>query len=199
MNHLFQWGTKNSLEIIIAVLLFIVGFQFIYENPDNISTQTNIEPTEKGKFLRFVYIGSSNCGYSNNPETHEMVSKIKKYFKDLAHKRDINYITTGIAKDLFPDVGIQFLKNTGPYDEVTAGASWFNLGLNYYIWDNIQGRPATPQILLTQTNFNISENGSITRSEDVLHRATGIQNIRYLNRLIENTKRQEINKLIEEL
>jgi len=168
-------------------------------NTDHISTQSNIQPTEKGKFLRFVYIGSSDCGYSNNPETHEMIIRIKKYFKNLTRKRDINYITTGIARDLFPDVGIQFLKNTGPYDEVTAGASWFNLGITHYIWDDIQGRPATPQILLTRTNFDVSEDGAITKSEEVLHRAIGIQNIRYLNRLIKNAKSQEINTLIEQL
>jgi|GEM_PF-3387697 len=31
MNNLSSWVTKNRLEIIIALLLFIVGFQFIYE------------------------------------------------------------------------------------------------------------------------------------------------------------------------
>ncbi|NGP87740.1 hypothetical protein [Fodinibius halophilus] len=180
----------------IAVLLFIIGFQFIYETPENISTETNIQSMEGGNFLRFVFIGSSSCVYSNSEETHNMVIELKEYFKKLANKNDLKFLTTGISKDIHAEVGTKYLQKTKPYDEIIAGASWYNLGISHYVWDVIQGEAATPQIVITKTKYKKSStDASITRKEDLLHRSVGIQDIRFLHRLSKKSKNKEIQEM----
>lgn len=105
---------KNYLHIVlISFLLFIMGFSFTYVrnyiksfdyeykfNPD-------VANSQGGEFVRFVYIGSSNCSFSNE-YTHKMVTEIKYFIQNLAHESNYNFISTGISSDFNSVDGIRF-------------------------------------------------------------------------------------------
>ena len=191
-------------QIVIALLLFLVGFLYIYEESDSFRDyNSDITNINGGKFLRLVYIGSSGCSFSNNPKTHQMVKEIKKYMRDYAHQEGYKFLSTGISQDKLASEGVSFLKNTGPYDEIISGASWYNLGISQYVWEKIQGVAATPQILFTVTEFDIipagAQIGNIRRDEVLLDRFVGIKAIKELNEISERNDHEELNKLMPSL
>lgn len=61
----------------IAILLFIIGI--FYGSDGHPFNKRVTEPTidlSGGSYLRFVFIGSSTCPFSNNDDTHKMVTYI---------------------------------------------------------------------------------------------------------------------------
>lgn len=177
---------RNKIYIIIiAFLLFLLGFVNIYDPHKNQTTDTNYESINSGKYFRLVYIGSSSCGFSNNDEMHKQIQSIKKILKDSLSQKDIKLITTGISVDRDPFVGYHFLEKTKPYDEIITGSNWYNLGADRYIWDHFSGLDATPQVLLLSNTFNNTGTGGnmgvIERKEDLLERYVGANEINDLD------------------
>ncbi len=85
---------------LIAALLFITGL--LYKNNGNFTSQTYRTSTvdlSGGDYLRFVFIGSSNCRFSNNDQVHEMVNYLKKNLEEIAESNSMNFISTGISVD----------------------------------------------------------------------------------------------------
>ena len=179
MKSILDYLINNKSSIIISILLFIIGFQYAYKPKTKIErVPSDIQSLNGGKYLRFIYIGSSGCVYSNNPETHKKISYRKDYFRSYSHNHEMKFLSSGISVDRNPDLGIKFLDQTGPYDVIISGASWYNLGANHYIWNNIPGNASTPQVLITLTKYSIeysaNEIGDINRKEKLLFRANGI-------------------------
>jgi hypothetical protein len=72
---------------LIGLLFFIIGI--LYKNDGNIFPQKYQYETIDmggGEYIRFVYIGSSGCYFSNNDEMHEMIVSLKKETKFFAKK-----------------------------------------------------------------------------------------------------------------
>jgi hypothetical protein len=185
----------------IALLLFIIGFLFVFEGSFFTETQkSDITNMRGGTYIRLVYIGSSGCSFSNNKRTHQMVKSIKKFTKDFVHQEGYKFLSTGIAQDKLAFQGINFLQKSGPYDEIIAGGSWYNLGLFQYVWDTLPGIALTPQILLTLSEFRIvsagEQIGNIKRNEILLKRFKGIKAIENLQKVVEENDLNKFKKTI---
>jgi len=170
---------------IICGLLFVVGFLLIYESPSSLKAyRSDIDNMSGGDYVRFIYIGSSGCSFSNHETMHQMVDLIKNRFREASHANDFKTITTGIAQDLNAGYGIDFLKKTGPYDEIYSGASWYNIGINKYIWETFEGPAATPQIIVSVSQFDVGsagdQIGKISQKEKLLKRYVGFTEIEKL-------------------
>ena len=194
-----NWLDKYCDRIIIVILLFTIGFMYLsISKPYEKSIQhTSDIAMEEAKYLRVVYIGSLNCSFSNNDQTHQMVRKLKNYFRSFAHEHGYWFLSTGISVDMYADRGIGFLNRSGPYDEIVAGASWFNLGVYRYVWDDaFPGYAATPQILLTITSYKPISGGrqiaDIKREDQLLKRVSGMNEIKELYELTQVSTDEKI-------
>lgn len=202
MKDILVFIKGNKYPVVVSILLFIIGFQYAYKPKTKIErVPSDIKSLNGGRYLRFIYIGSYNCVYSNNPETHKKIRFLKNFLREYAHDHDMKYISNGISVDRNSNLGIKFLAKTGPYDVIVSGASWYNLGANYYVWKDIPGSASTPQVLITLTKYSIEsgarEIGDINRKEKLLFRANGIQDIRYLYRVARNSNTGEIKNLLK--
>ena len=64
-----------------------------------------------------------------------MVKKLKDYYKELADKSNLKFISTGIANDYSSIKGINFISKSGVYDEIMSGGNYYNIGSQRYIWN----------------------------------------------------------------
>lgn len=131
-----------------SILLFSIGFLYGIKNGTP-NYKSNLD-LSGGVYVRMVYIGSSKCVYSNNSHTHKMVSAIKKRMKSIFEEADVNFLSTGISTDRSSEEGLDFLKKSGPYDELLVGGGSFNLGVIKYV----SGSTSTPKILFFLENYD---------------------------------------------
>jgi hypothetical protein len=184
-----NWSSIDTYQVIIACLIVVISYLFIYINKIDVET-IQIEKIEselileEEKYLRFVYIGSSGCVYSNNEITHQILRELKEYFRTFAHEQGYRFLSRAIAVDPSSDRGFYFLIKSGPYDEIISGSRWFNLGVYRYIWDTLPGYASTPQILLTVTEYKPTLVGNhigyINQEEKLLKRISGLSEIQEL-------------------
>ncbi|MCY3599679.1 MAG: hypothetical protein OXN85_06885, partial [Gemmatimonadetes bacterium] len=72
--------------------------------------------------------------------------------------------------------GLEHLERFGPFDEVTAGRGWLNMGVLEYIYGDLPGVAATPQVIVVERT--VKRDGE-WRIEDqrVLARRAGLDEI----------------------
>ncbi|MBE9048539.1 hypothetical protein IQ255_29870 [Pleurocapsales cyanobacterium LEGE 10410] len=149
-----------------------------------------------GDYIRFVFIGSSTCPFSNNDNTHNMVNYLKESLKKITELNSINFIVTGLSVDLYPQLGLNYLKNTYPYHEVMVGSSVYNLGSVFYS----AGNPSTPHILIIHEKYDTELVGinlsQISDSQQVLHSFSGVFEIKEFYNFIKSSTQEEINNFL---
>ena len=132
--------------------------------------------------LSLIYIGSSTCGPSNHMDLPPAFIQIQHTLEKKAKEHGYGFKTIGIAKEIQITDGLVHLAEYGSFDEVLVGNNWSNLGLIRYIYDEIPGKAATPQLLVTRRSFKApaSDNSTIYRgleNEILLMRKIGFREI----------------------
>lgn len=167
--------------ILIFILFFTLAFCGHIEPPELSASQELpprdiYQPTHKavpGAELALVFIGSSQCAFSTNPDLPRMIEHAKNAVKETAVEAGMSFSTLGVAKDWNVDAGIAHLSAFGRFDEIMAGRSWMNEGVLKYIWQTLPGAPSTPQVLVVERmvtvplaagdRFKVSDESVITR------------------------------------
>lgn len=126
-----------------------------------------------GDEVALVYIGSSDCVWSNTPELVSLIQALKLDLQARAMEEPWRFVSVGIARDMDPGRGIAHLEKLGAFDEIMTGRSWANIGLLKYIYGDMPGRAATPQILVVARNFHSDGGHYGVLDERVLVRAIG--------------------------
>lgn len=134
--------------------------------------------TDSGSELVFVFVGSSGCSWSNRPELPEMVRTAKLAVRDRSRAEDKGFAAIGIAKDVVPSKGIAHLAAFGDFDEVMAGRGWLNAGVLRYVYDDLPGPAATPQIIVVARDVLVDRGQRAILDERVVARMTGLAEIR---------------------
>lgn len=158
-------------EFIIFVIVFTLSISIgiilrgsSFFSNEKIYSSSNISDFKGGDYIQLVYIGSSGCGYCNDSLHAEFVDlsdRLKAYSLNNGKK----FYTTGISTDINPNKGMDFLEKAGTFDEIITGGGWYNMGVNYYIWDKFQLEGYVPQILIIDLQLDV--NGSIDGILDI--------------------------------
>lgn len=131
-----------------------------------------------GDELALVYIGSSNCGWSNVTELPPMVKHLKLLLKDRAAGLGISFAAIGVARDMHAVSGVRHLAKFGEFDEVMSGRGWSNIGLQKYVYgDDLAGPAATPQVIVLERSLADRGGHLSLEHERVLVRKTGLDDI----------------------
>ncbi len=111
---------------------------------------------QEGKEILLVAIVSSNCFWSNLPETIEGIRAAKILVQRQARDEGLEFVTMGVARDMVASAGIEHLEEHGLFDEVLAGRGWLNGGVLQFIYnDEIPGWAATPQVVVIEQTVTL--------------------------------------------
>ncbi len=139
-----------------------------------ITRQSNLE---SGVEVLAVVIGSQSCGASTTPGFSGAIARILTELETDATRHGRRFSSVGVALDQSPADGIQFLSTIGSFDEVMVGRSWLNSGAVHYIWRDIAGMPALPQLVLVERSVSVGERSISIGSDKLLARHVGIDQI----------------------
>lgn len=187
MTNFFK---KYQTIIIFGFLVFLISFLTGWVWLNIYSTGFyKIPELNSGSFelqqqyeLALVYIGSSTCGPSNHDDLPPAFLQIKNLLEEKAGEYEYSFKTIGIAREIQITDGLTHLAGYGSFDEIIVGNNWSNLGIDRYVYNNIAGEAATPQVLVTRRNFRAPAlaNSTVYRgidSEILLIRKVGFQEI----------------------
>tara|TARA_R100001143_G_scaffold63595_1_gene73193 strand:- start:2291 stop:2890 length:600 start_codon:yes stop_codon:yes gene_type:complete len=134
-----------TLLFLASIVLFLIGLIYGLKTNENADTTSmgSID-LSGGVYIRLVFIGSSDCFFSNNKETHHMISYIKSELDEAMKNASLKFISTGMSYDHSSNRAIEYLEKTGPYDELLIGGGAFNLGVINYT----SGGSSTPKLML---------------------------------------------------
>jgi hypothetical protein len=145
---------------------FFVGFlltdEFVVMTRRSGADETQVvrRPRE-GTELLAIFVASSACGASEYPGLREALPQIREVLHADARRDNKLFVSVGVALDADPWVGIEFLREFGPFDEVLSGGSWLNMGSITFIVRDFPSRRWIPQLILVERDVELLEGGSI--------------------------------------
>lgn len=156
MSRIWRWVAYG----VSAAILFTVGIAISHRFQISVDIMpvvraadedTRYHPPyalEPGEQLVMVYIGSSACGWSNDPALPGVVEKLKVRLADNARERGLSFKAVGVSIDWSTEAGIDHLKRFGRFDEVATGYNWAGTHALRYLWSGYTPRVATPTLLI---------------------------------------------------
>lgn len=176
---------KFYIFVSLLVSFFLVGVLYSLTNNDKDIKKSNY--LSQGQYIRFVYIGSSGCIYSNNQKTQKLIRGIKSSLNDKISGTKIKLITTGVSYDILSNLGIEHLEKTGQYDELLVGAGPLNLGILNYANEGL----STPKVILYFENYEVEPYGlslsNFHNSQRLLGTYTGVSEINNLHSFVDSS------------
>lgn len=134
--------------------------------------------SDSGSELVFVFIGSSRCHWSNRPELRSLVGTAILAVRDRSRAQGDGFAAIGIARDVVASEGVAHLAAFGEFDEVMAGRGWLNAGVLHYIYNELPGPAATPQIVVLRRTVVVDNGQRSVTDERVVARKAGVAEIR---------------------
>jgi hypothetical protein len=128
---------------------------------------------EPGEQLVMVYIGSSTCGWSNDPALPGAVEELKVRLSQDAVERGVSFKAVGVAVDASPDDGMEHLSRFGKFDELAAGYGWANSSAARYLGSSGAARLATPQIVVLTQVLVVPDGADTDVLDEHFFRETG--------------------------
>lgn len=132
-----------------------------------------------GRQLLFVYIGSSRCGPSNQPELLAAVGKSIGDIRSRATRASLGFVTIGVGRELNATTALGHLSKIATFDEVAVGQGDFNQASIRFISRDHPGIGATPQVLVVERVLSAlgTTVDNVDFSERVLVRKVGAADI----------------------
>jgi len=167
-------SSKIARTIDILLVLIVLGFgstvlvRFI--RPD--TEPYRPAPLVAGEELVFVFLGSSTCPGTRLPGVDSAVKTLMANYRGQAAAENKRFVAIGVSLDWQFQPGLDLLNRFGNFDEVMIGRSWLNSGIVKYVWDELPGYAAIPQIVLLTRTVSYDDGYSVS-NQQVLVRRTG--------------------------
>jgi hypothetical protein len=117
------------------------------------SWQRDVNIRKEERELVLVYIGARSCGFCNDPEFKVVLSRFKLAIAGLAQVERRKLRTIGVSNDWDVEVGLQFLRDCGPWDEVVVGNNWYNSAIIEHVWNLPDVDGSIPQVVVFERAF----------------------------------------------
>jgi len=107
-----------------------------------------------GPEVVLVFFGSESCGYSRLPMTKAAVEEAKRLVAGQAAEAGVRFLAHGVSNDLDPEVGMEFLRRVGRWDENSLGRGWANEMVMRHLFDEAQIGVGTPEVIVLRRNLS---------------------------------------------
>jgi hypothetical protein len=124
-----------------------------------------------------VFVGATFCGALDHEAMPAVIDEAKVRLRERALDTDRRFVAKGVALDWSVSEGLGFLRQFGEFDEVLAGRNWLNTGAARYMWTDIPGPAAVPQLLVLLRSAEVSAQGIEFGEERLLLRKLGVEEI----------------------
>lgn len=145
-----------------------------------LAKQLGVVSTQPATEVVAVVISSSFCQANEVEGFHEAVAAIPRLVRNqTADQSDVITRFVGVAVDVDPETGTDYLLNLAEFDEVIGGGSWLNTATEKYMWGSYAIEQTIPQVILLRR--------TVTRSTDfvVLEESRLLDTIVGADRIIE--------------
>jgi cell division septation protein DedD len=126
----------------------------------------------KGREIVLVLVGAAFCGAQREPGFPQAVEDAKLRVRDQAAARGAQFRAVAVSLDWKTDEALSFLEGFGAFDELTVGSNWLNDGARRYIWRDLPGPAAVPQLLVVERDVETEPQVQV-RNERVIKRISG--------------------------
>ncbi len=133
---------------------------------------------DSGDELVFVFIGSSRCRWSNDPQLPSLVSQARTAVMARAREASMGFAAIGLTSDVIPERGLDHLARFGGFDQIVTGMGWRNVGLMKFLHGERTGPAATPQVLVFVRSVVVEAGHPDVQDERLLVRRHGLSGIR---------------------
>ncbi len=125
-----------------------------------------------------VFIGSSTCGASSDPELHERLERIASFYREQSLRSGGYTTTLGVALDWDTNDGLRFLNKMGAFDEISIGRNWLNSHSVAFVWRDLPGAPTLPQLVVVEREVEVGPSMVEVGRDSVVARFLGLDEIR---------------------
>lgn len=133
---------------------------------------------EQPEEVPFIFIASSTCGASEAPGLAAALSRARVALQDRVRRAGFGFASVGVALDHDWRAGLAFLEDFGPFDEVSSGRKWSNNMAVDYLWRDLPGDPAIPQVLIVRRETSWRTDGWLDVGQDrLLGRRVGVEEL----------------------
>ena len=130
-----------------------------------------------GREVVLVFLGASFCGAHRRPGFPQLVEDAKERVQRQALASGRQFRAHAVSLDWKTDAALDFLKGFGEFDEMSLGGNWVSDGAVRYVWRDMPGDPAVPQVILLERTIDVSKAATEVKDERVLKRVLGTDEI----------------------
>jgi hypothetical protein len=123
--------------------------------------------------LVLIYFGASTCGPCVDPEFKAALRRLKTVVADIARSEHRTFRSIGVSIDWELELGLSFLNDSGPWNEVIVGNNWYNSAAIEHFWNQQDSMPALPQVLLLERSFAVTAKRRFPGPKNYLVRLVG--------------------------
>lgn len=163
---------RKVAYLALGVVLFAIGVALSYAYDVHVAIERHVGhrsdsltyvPSYERQFgpqLLVVYVGSSTCPWSNEPQLPGAIQTVKTRLAGYASARGLSFKALGISLDWSAQRGTAYLAKFGLFDEISAGYNWGNSVAMRYSDASVPA--ATPMVLAyTQTLVRVAPRDSV--------------------------------------
>ena len=130
-----------------------------------------------GDEVILVLVGASFCLAHRTPGFAQAVEDAKVHVQRQAKAGGRQFRAIGVSRDWKTDEALGFLSAFGEFDEISVGSNWVNASAFRYIWSDLPGEPAVPQIVVVQRHLDAGGRAIRVTDERVIRRIRGSADI----------------------
>lgn len=133
--------------------------------------------SRSGKELVMVLVGASFCGAQRKAGFPQQVEDAKLAVQRQAAASGRQFSALAVSLDWKTEDALAFLEHFGEWDQMSVGHNWLNEGAIRYVWRDMPGEPALPQILVIERDVEKGEQGIAVRGDRLVKRLLGTAEI----------------------
>ena len=143
MKRLLSGLRTAWIYIVIASVALVIGLTGILKAPPADGYQPSYSIPEEQEVM-MVYVGSSTCGFANQPGMPEVIEQAKLSLQQQALDSGFSFSAVGVSIDWDVSRGNAHLAKMGRFDEIMTGRRLW--GVAGQLWEEFMA--GTPQVLV---------------------------------------------------
>lgn len=174
----WNWLARGSFVLACASVLYL-GRVALPEFRGDLPAATETTGTREstGTEIVMLVIGSSTCGASMNDSLPRIVASIATAAGNRAEAAGKQFATVGVAIDGSASAGLKFLSRIDQLDEIVAGRNWLNSAAVTYLWRDLPGNAALPQVVLIERPIEVDTKNIRVGKDSLLARVIGLDSL----------------------
>lgn len=171
---LFRWGALAALaSLLIATVTLIVEGTL----PSRSAPAPYVPRSRSGDEIVAVFLITETCPAARREDFKISLRTALEALRETASVRGYRTVFVGVAIGGNTRSAQRFISEFAHFDEVMIGRGWLGFGATSYVWRDIPGAAAVPQLVVLRRRIEISSDGISISPDSLLLRLTDADDI----------------------